>query len=127
MQVVMDFHAHLNMNEVIGLLAGECDEERRLIRSAAFAVKLDTAFAVASDCCAVSLSMCCVMLQEVSSCTANNAGLHNAVSPANVMYSGTRHGSLHFELLHSSAGGLPEVTHVVLALFVVTAKVPCVL
>ena len=32
MQVVMDFHAHLNMNEVIGLLAGECDEDRRLIR-----------------------------------------------------------------------------------------------
>ncbi|KAL0038793.1 hypothetical protein WJX79_008093 [Trebouxia sp. C0005] len=31
-QVVMDFHAHLNMNEVIGLLAGECDEDRRLIR-----------------------------------------------------------------------------------------------
>lgn len=32
MQVVMDFHAHLNMNEVIGLLAGFCDEEQRLIR-----------------------------------------------------------------------------------------------
>lgn len=30
----MDFHAHLNMNEVIGLLAGECHEDRRLIRSA---------------------------------------------------------------------------------------------
>ena len=28
----MDFHAHLNMNEVIGLLAGECDEDQRLIR-----------------------------------------------------------------------------------------------
>ena len=35
-QVVMDFHAHLNMNEVIGLLAGECDEDRRLIRQAIF-------------------------------------------------------------------------------------------
>ena len=34
MQVVMDFHAHLNMNEVIGLLAGFCDEEQRLIRYA---------------------------------------------------------------------------------------------
>ncbi|KAL3138447.1 hypothetical protein ABBQ32_006237 [Trebouxia sp. C0010 RCD-2024] len=31
-QVMMDFHAHLNMNEVIGLLAGECHEDRRLIR-----------------------------------------------------------------------------------------------
>ena len=30
----MDFHAHLNMNEVIGLLAGECDEDQRLIRQA---------------------------------------------------------------------------------------------
>ena len=29
----MDFHAHMNMNEVIGLLAGECNEDRRLIRS----------------------------------------------------------------------------------------------
>lgn len=30
---MMDFHAHMNMNEVIGLLAGECHEDRRLIRS----------------------------------------------------------------------------------------------
>ena len=34
----MDFHAHMNMNEVIGLLAGECHEDRRLIRSASSAV-----------------------------------------------------------------------------------------
>ena len=35
---MMDFHAHMNMNEVIGLLAGECHEDRRLIRSASSAV-----------------------------------------------------------------------------------------
>ena len=34
----MDFHAHMNMNEVIGLLAGECREDRRLIRSTSSAV-----------------------------------------------------------------------------------------
>lgn len=34
----MDFHAHMNMNEVIGLLAGECHEDRRLIRSTSSSV-----------------------------------------------------------------------------------------
>ena len=36
----MDFHAHLNMNEVIGLLAGECDEDQRLIRYVGCAVAI---------------------------------------------------------------------------------------
>lgn len=105
MQVVMDFHAHLNMNEVIGLLAGECDEDRRLIRSATFAAKLDIAFAAAASiCCTVLLlkshHICFkppLMSQEVSWCSAIGAEtLHALASPADALTGGTSPQSIIF-------------------------------
>ena len=30
--LVMDYHAHLNMNEIIGFLAGHYNEERRVMQ-----------------------------------------------------------------------------------------------